>query len=419
MRELQFLTREQAESVRKSFGTPVYVYDEASLRRNAEAVLGFPNAFGLTARYAMKANSNAAILQILDRLGLHIDASSGAEVERALRAGIDAAKISLSCQEFPSNLGELYEKGISINACSLNQLERFGELFPDRQVGLRINPGLGSGHSERTNTGGTSSSFGIWHENMDEVKALIEKFQLKIFRVHTHIGSGNDPDVWQRVAGLSLDLVRLFPDVTTLNLGGGFKVGLMSGEQTTDLQEIGAPVLEALEKMAEESEREIHLEIEPGHFLVGNAGCIVSTIQDIVSTGKAGYNFLKLDTGMTEILRPSLYGAQHPLAVFPKNDTGRKISYIVVGHDCESGDLLTPAPGQPERLQPRELAGAAIGALCVIDGTGAYCAAMAAVNYNSFSRAPEVLLREDGSFALIRKRQTLDGVVEDEVPLNP
>ena len=160
MRELQFLTREQAESVRKSFGTPVYVYDEASLRRNAEAVLGFPNAFGLTARYAMKANSNAAILQILDRLGLHIDASSGAEVERALRAGIDAAKISLSCQEFPSNLGELYEKGISINACSLNQLERFGELFPDRQVGLRINPGLGSGHSERTNTGGTSSSFG-------------------------------------------------------------------------------------------------------------------------------------------------------------------------------------------------------------------------------------------------------------------
>ena len=419
MTELQFLTREQAESVRKSFGTPVYVYDEASLRRNAEAVLGFPNAFGLTARYAMKANSNAAILQILDRLGLHIDASSGAEVERALRAGIDAAKISLSCQEFPSNLGELYEKGISINACSLNQLERFGELFPDRQVGLRINPGLGSGHSERTNTGGTSSSFGIWHENMDEVKALIEKFQLKIFRVHTHIGSGNDPDVWQRVAGLSLDLVRLFPDVTTLNLGGGFKVGLMSGEQTTDLQEIGVPVLEALEKMAEESEREIHLEIEPGHFLVGNAGCIVSTIQDIVSTGKAGYNFLKLDTGMTEILRPSLYGAQHPLAVFPKNDTGRKISYIVVGHDCESGDLLTPAPGQPERLQPRELAGAAIGDLCVIDGTGAYCAAMAAVNYNSFSRAPEVLLREDGSFALIRKRQTLDGVVEDEVPLNP
>ncbi len=419
MRELQFLTREQAESVRQSFGTPVYVYDEASLRSNAEAVLRFPNAFGLTARYAMKANSNAAILQIFDGLGLHIDASSGAEVERALRAGIDAAKISLSCQEFPSNFGELYEKGVSINACSLNQIERFGELFPSRQVGLRFNPGLGSGHSERTNTGGPSSSFGIWHDFVDEVKALIEKFQLKIFRLHTHIGSGNDPAVWQRVAGLSLDLVRLFPDVTTLNLGGGFKVGLVSGEQTTDLQEVGAPVLEAFEKMAEESEREIHLEIEPGHFLVGNAGCIVSTIQDIVSTGKEGYNFLKLDTGMTEILRPSHYGAQHTLVVLPQNDSGKTASYIAVGHTCEAGDLLTPAPGQPERLQPRELAEAAVGDLCVIEGTGAYCASMTAVNYNSFPLAPEALLREDGSFALIRKRQTLDGVVENEVPLNP
>lgn len=419
MGELKFLTREQAESVRQSFGTPVYVYDEAALRSNAGAVLRFPNAFGLTVRYAMKANSNAAILQIFDGLGLLIDASSGAEVERALRAGIDAAKISLSCQEFPSNFGELYEKGISINACSLSQLERFGELFSGRQVGLRFNPGLGSGHTERTNTGGPSSSFGIWHEYLDEVKALIEKFQLKIFRVHTHIGSGSDPAVWQRVAGLSLDIVRLFPEVTTLNLGGGFKVGLMTDEPTMDLSEVGAPVLEAFEKMAQESGRKIHLEIEPGHFLVGNAGCIISTVQDIVSTGKEGYNFLKLDTGMTEILRSSLYGAQHPLDVFPKNDTGRTISYIAVGHTCESGDLLTPAPGQPEKLQPRELAEAAIGDLCVIGSAGAYCASMTAVNYNSFPRAPEVLLREDGSLTIIRKRQTPDGVVQDEVPLSP
>jgi diaminopimelate decarboxylase len=417
METLKFLTPEQAEALRERFGTPRFVYDERTLEQQAEKALEMPNAYGLTVRYAMKASPNAAILQIFAALGLHIDASSGFECHRAMRAGIAPEKISLSTQEFPADFAEIFERGIRFNACSLEQIRRSGKLFPGRELGIRFNPGIGSGGTNKTNVGGPSSSFGIWHEQLDEVKTIVEQAGLKVIRIHTHIGSGSDPAVWQHVAHMSLDLVRQFPEVTTLNLGGGYKVGRMSYEKTTDLQEIGAPVRDAFEKLAEETGRKIHLEIEPGTYLVANACSLVTTIQDIAHTGEEGFHFLKLDTGMTEILRPSLYGSQHPIIVLPQSPNEELRGYIAVGHCCESGDLLTPAPDQHDVLFTRELPEARIGDLCVIEGVGAYCAAMSAKNYNSFPEAPEVLLRKSGEPVLIRRRQTLEQMLQNELPL--
>lgn len=415
METLRFLTPEQAEEIRRQTGTPVFVYDEATLRRNAKACLEFPNAYGLTVRYAMKACSNAALLQIFCQCGLHIDASSGHEVERAMLAGIPPERISLSSQEFPENFAELHRKGISINACSLSQIRRFGEARPGERLGLRFNPGLGSGGTTKTNVGGPASSFGIWHETLDEVRRLISDYDLRVFRIHTHIGSGSDPGVWQRASRLSLDLVRKFPEATHLNLGGGYKVGRMHEESTTDLQQVGAPVRAALEELAAETGRKIHLEIEPGTWLVANAATLLTTVQDMTSTGPGGYDFLKLDGGMTEILRPALYGAQHPLIILPRTDTGKMHPYVAVGHCCESGDLLTPDSGQADELAPRTMAEAAIGDLCAIEGVGAYCASMPAKNYNSFPEAPEVLLRENGNSVVIRRRQTLEQILANEI----
>ena len=165
-----FLDFATAQAVANNFGTPVYVYDQKTLEANAAAVLAFPNAFGLTARYAMKAAPNAAILKLFSNAGLHIDASSGHEVRRAMAAGISADKISLSAQELPVDLGDLIATGIVFNACSLLQLERFGQLNPGGHVGIRINPGAGSGGNNRTNVGGPSSSFGIWHGLIPQIK---------------------------------------------------------------------------------------------------------------------------------------------------------------------------------------------------------------------------------------------------------
>ena len=243
---------------------------------------------------------------------------------------------------------------------------------------------------------------------------------LRITGVHTHIGSGGDPEVWKHCAGLTLSIARQLPDLERLSLGGGFKVARLPGETSADLQEIGQalrPDLEAF--LADRAGRaeDFQLEIEPGTYLVANAGAILAEIMDVVDTGPDGQRFLKVDTGMTELLRPSLYGAQHPLTVVahghPPSDA--TLDYVVAGHCCESGDILTPAPGDPEGLAPRRLARAEIGDTLVIEGAGAYASGMAAKNYNAFPEAAEVLIDADGEPRLIRRRQTLDQALQNEL----
>jgi len=252
------------------------------------------------------------------------------------------------------------------------------------------------------------------------VPAIVEKYDLTVERIHTHIGSGSDPEIWQQVATRSLSFCGLWDTVHTLNLGGGYKVGRNPGEPTTDLQEIGQPVTAAFEKFAaDHNGRELHLEIEPGTYLVAMAGALVSTVQDkVTTTGDDGHIFLKLDAGMTDVLRPSLYGAVHPMAVLPSTGsdaTEDEESVVVVGHCCESGDLMTPAPGEPEQLAERVLRKAEIGDLLIMDGSGAYCAGMSTKNYNSFPEAPEVLVDKNGGVHLIRARQPLEQIYQNEV----
>jgi diaminopimelate decarboxylase len=134
-------------------------------------------------------------------------------------------------------------------------------------------------HIVEQNVGGPSSSFGIWHEQKDQVKAIVAKYGLKVIRIHTHIGSGSDPVVWQSVTGLSLGLVEEFPDAVALNLGGGYKVGRMSYETSTDLLKVGAPVKKEFEDFAVRTGRKLKLEIEPGTFLVANAGTLLCSVQ--------------------------------------------------------------------------------------------------------------------------------------------
>jgi diaminopimelate decarboxylase len=410
-RETPFLTHAQARAIAEAHGTPCYVYDQRSLEAQADAMLAFPAAFGLTVRFAMKACPTAAVLRLFHRKGLHIDASSGWEVRRALRAGFEPARLSLSTQELPADIAELLALGIEVNACSLHQLDLIGAAAPGRAVGLRFNPGRGSGGTGKTNVGGSDSSFGIWHGWADEAAALARRHGLRVRRLHTHIGSGSDPAVWQAVSESSLALVARFPEVDTLNLGGGYKVARMDGEKGTDPQVVGLPVRAAFERFAAEHGRRLRLEIEPGTFLVANAGAVLARVVDSVRTDTR--TFVKLDSGMTELLRPSLYGAQHPVAFWPAEDRGR-VSTVVVGHCCESGDLVTCAPGESETLAPRDLPVVGPGDLAVIGGAGAYCAAMSAKNYNSFPEAPEVLLGNDGRARLIRRRQTLDQMLANE-----
>lgn len=413
MTEGSFLTAEVAARVREQFGTPCYVYDRGQLEQSARTALAFPAPFGFTLRYAMKANPSWGILTLFRDLGLHIDASSDFEVERALGLGFEPDRIQLTAQLPSRRLAEHVRRGVRFNACSLHQLEMFGQAAPGGQVSVRLNPGLGSGSTRRTNTGGPASSFGIWHEYLDDAKAIAANHGVRITRLHTHIGSGSDPEVWKHVARMTLDLAARLPDVQMVNFGGGFKVARVEGEKTTDLADVGEHVRQELIAFREQDGRALDMEIEPGTFLVANAGAVVASVVDVVDTGGEGYLFAKLDTGMPEVTRPMMYGAQHPIAVLTEGDGMSNV--VFSGPCCESGDILTPAPGDPEALAPRSVRTPQIGDLVVVGGAGAYCAGMSVINYNSFPQAPEVMLEADGSLHLLRKRQDPEQVWQNEL----
>ncbi len=414
---LRFLTPEQVLLLVERFGTPLFVYSQTELEKRADAALNFPNAYGITVRYAMKANPNGAILKILRHKGIHIDASSYYEVKRALHAGYLPAEILLTSQELPplENLKEIISQGTEFNACSLHQLDTYGSLFPGSFVSLRLNPGLGSGGTKKTDVGGNTSSFGIWFEWMEDVKLLLKKHGLRVKRVHTHIGSGSDPEVWKAVAKYTLEYAEIFEEATVVNLGGGYKVGRMKDEKTTDFQTIGTPVRQQFLDFYEKTGRKLHFEIEPGTSLLANTGSLVSTIMDRVSTGEKGNLFLKLNTGMDANTRPSLYGSRHPLVVVPKSHSSRTSlkDYVVVGHCCESGDLFTQEFGG--EIARRTLLESEIGDYMVMEGTGAYCSGMSTKNYNSFPESAEVMIDKKGWFHLIRKRQELNQIYQNEL----
>lgn len=159
----EFLTPETAlKCAEAAGGTPLYAYSLAKLEAAADACLAFPNAYGLTVRYAMKACPNAAILRYFHSRGIHVDASSGYEVRRAMQAGVPASHISLSTQELPSDFDELLALGVKINACSVSQLDRIGQKRPGSTVGIRVNPGVGSGGFSSSTTSFSKVRVCVW-----------------------------------------------------------------------------------------------------------------------------------------------------------------------------------------------------------------------------------------------------------------
>lgn len=347
--------------------------------------------FGCTVRFAAKANPHPEIISIFSNTGLHFDVSSSYEAVELLSMGVRGEIISLSSQQPAHNLDELLGSGVHYVATSLHQLKLFcASTARPQTVGLRVNPGIGSGHNNRTTTGGLNSSFGLWHEYVPAAIDLVAKSNIVIDRLHVHVGSGADPEVWGQVMDEALKIVDVMPDVSTLDIGGGFKIHRYGEEPETDIFAVARVFADRLSRYHELSGRKIRLEIEPGTWLVAHAGVLKTEVIDIVDTGKEGHTFLRVNTGMNDILRPSMYGARHDIKV--ENDSTEKQEYVVVGHNCETGDILTPAPGDPEGIEPRVLNKATIGDTLVIYDAGAYCQSMSAKGYNSYPDADVIFI---------------------------
>lgn len=410
---MNFLKKEQAHFIVENFDTPVYVYSEEKLEKAADDFLAFPSAFWHKVRYAMKANANINILKIFRNKWLKVDCSSEFEAFRALNAWFEPKEIQISGQETPHDLEKLLDLWVFIVATSLEQIKAIWKIKKWIKIWVRINPGMWSWAFKAISTWGETSAFGIWHEYIPDIKKVADKYDLRITKIHIHIWSENTPESWTNSANIWLEFVRQFDDATTLDMWWGFKMAIMPYEKTADLQAIWKSVAQKFEDFYKETGRKIKLEVEPGKYLVINSCCVVAKVNSIIDTWKDWYKFIRANTWMTEMPRVAMYWVQQPITII--NDSKEKEDYVVVGHCCESGDVLTTKLYDQEIIETVSLNKASIWDIIVFDGTWAYNASMSMKNYNSFPEAWELLIGDSWEIVEIRKRQKLKDIWKNEI----
>ncbi|MCL2820592.1 MAG: diaminopimelate decarboxylase [Oscillospiraceae bacterium] len=420
---------EAAALAAETYGTPVYVYDEALILERCRECTEMPEAYGLIVRYAMKANSNRTLLKLITNAGLHLDASSLNEVVRAGLAGVAYDKIMLTTQEVHTGedrkkLEDLLLSGLRYNACSLTQLHHIGGFAKANNidVGIRVHPGIGSGESATRNTGDDYSCFGIHLSDLPAAHKFAAENGIKFKHIHVHIGSGADTKMWRQNIDLLLDIIENhFPDADTVCFGGGLKEARMPGEYAADVPLLGSYAKMQIEDFYKKTGRKLKMEIEPGTYITANAGYAVTRLIDKKKTARS--NFVITDGGMEINSRPLLYGSKHPVYIVSYDGT-RVISSefdeakhdfeaVVAGKCCESGDCQTL--DMDGHAVARAMGEPKVDDLLIIGGVGAYCSSMSPYNYNSHPQAPEVLFTTKGKLELIRKRQTLEQMLENEI----
>jgi len=400
------------------FNTPLWVYDADTIRQRIAELQAFD-----TVRFAQKACSNIHVLQLMRAQGVKVDAVSRGEVLRALAAGYQGGFGEPSDIVFTADvmdeatLATVVEHQIPVNAGSIDMLHQLGQASPGHAVWLRINPGFGHGHSNKTNTGGEHSKHGIWHSDLTMALAVIAERGLQLVGLHMHIGSGVDYGHLQEVCGAMVQLVQRTHAaghrLQAISAGGGLSIPYKEGDATIDTQHYFG-LWDAARKQAEALVgHHLGLELEPGRYLVAESGVLLGTVR---ATKDAGSNhFVLVDTGFNELMRPSMYGSYHGMHV-QRRGVGvlpAQGDAVVAGPLCESGDVFTQ--GESGVVLPRPLGDAQVGDLLVIHDTGAYGASMSS-NYNSRPLAAEVLV-EDGKARLIRRRQTVEELLALELGL--
>ena len=396
----------------EQYGTPVYIYDSASIVARIEELRAFDEV-----RYAQKACSNLAIVDLIRRHGCLVDSVSAGEIQRALRVGYspngNPPPIVYTADIFDrESLDLVVEHGIHVNIGSPDMIHQLGERLPGAEITLRINPGFGHGHSQKTNTGGKQSKHGVWHNQLDDCLRLAAVHSLSIVGVHMHIGSGTDLEHLAQVCGaLEKAALQIGPSVRSISAGGGLPIPYQAGEPSIDLDAYYQLWDQTRRQLQSTWGHAVSLEIEPGRYLVAESGFLVTEIRAIKTM--EDHLFYLVDAGFNNLARPILYGAYHPMSLVSQNrEQDREMQEVIVGGPlCESGDIFTQLEGG--FVAKRNLPMASVGDLLVIECAGAYGVVMGS-NYNSKPLAAEVLLQK-GESHLIRARQSFEDLIRGEV----
>ncbi len=393
------------------FGTPLYVMSETRVRENYRRLYSaFSSKYKkLRILYAVKANAGLSILRILRDEGASVDTVSTGEVHAALRAGfVSSCVLFTGTSVTTDDLQYLCSKQIMMNVDSLSQLERLLRIGVPKLLSVRINPEVGAGHHEHVITAGKASKFGIWEKDASKAYETAKKAGVKRFGIHMHIGSGiMDVEPLARAADKLLSTAKNVQDNTGItfdfvDLGGGIGVPYKPEEKEADLDVLSEKLVHLFEtRVAEYSLGEPQLWLEPGRYLVADAGVLLTRVNTLKSTPFR--RFAGIDAGFNTLVRPAMYGSYHHVLVANKLSLPSTEEYDLAGPLCESGDILAR-----ERLLPK----LSEGDLLAVLNAGAYGFSMSS-QYNSKPRPAEVLVNK-GRYELIRRRESFQDLLRGQ-----
>ncbi|MFW9847448.1 MAG: diaminopimelate decarboxylase [Candidatus Thorarchaeota archaeon] len=384
------------------YGTPLYVTHEDRIRENYRRIEGaFKKQYPKTnVNFACKANTNLAILRILEQEGSGIDAVSTGEIHLALNAGFSPERILYTANNFSNDeLKYAVDKGVMINLDDVSQIEKLVRIGKPEVVSFRVNPEVGAGHHDHCITAGKNVKFGIIERDIAKAYELAREKGFEKFGIHMHIGSGIlDPNPFELAVKKMMDVVGKLSEKGVsfgfIDIGGGFGVPY-KGEKELDVEKTAQIITDVFkEGCSRYGLGEPYLYIEPGRYLVCDSTILLTRVNTVK---KAYRNFVGVDAGFNVLIRPAFYGSYHEVIVANKSDEKPVEKYDIVGPICESGDVLAKDRLLPEVEENDILA---------VMNAGAYGFSMSS-NYNSRPRPAEVLIH-DGKSEIIREREGLE-----------
>jgi diaminopimelate decarboxylase len=392
--------------IAKDYGSPVYVYDaDTIITQYKRLTKAFGNVKQLKLNYAVKALSNISVLKLFKSLGSGIDTVSIQEVQLGLRAGFEPENIiftpnGVSLEE----IEKVSKLGVQINIDNLSILEQFGTKHPKIPVCIRINPHVMAGGNTNISVGHIDSKFGISIHQIPLLLRIVENTKMNINGIHMHTGSDIlDIDVFLYASEILFETAKNFKDLEFIDFGSGFKVPYKAGDIETNIEELGDKLSARFNEFCKAYGRDLTLAFEPGKFLVSEAGVFLAKVNVVKQTTSTV--FAQIDSGFNHLIRPMLYGSQHEILNI-SNPKGRERFYSVVGYICETDTFANN----------RRISEINEGDILAFQNAGAYCYSMAS-NYNSRYRPAEVLFYK-GKAQLIRKRETFDDILHNQIEIS-
>ena len=399
------LTPRQLIEAAAQFGTPLYVYHAERINEQYQLLLNAFKTVDAHFFYAAKALTNINILKYINSIGCKVDCSSINEVKLALRADFAPANILYTSNNISfAEIMEAKEAGVHINIDSISNLRKFGEQYGHSYpVGIRLRPNIMAGGNLKIATGHSSSKFGVPVEAIEEILQIQRETNLHIRTLHIHTGSEiKDVAVFAKGIEVLLGLVKFFPELEVIDLGGGFKVPYRQDEAGTDINQLGEKVKEEFDSFEKNNKRHLQVWFEPGKFIVSEAGYFITKVNVLKQSGNIA--FAGINSGLNHLIRPMFYGAYHEIENI-SNPNGELKDFHVVGNICETDTFAE------DRILPevRE------GDYLVFKNAGAYCFEMSS-HYNSRFKPAEVLYLNNRP-QLIRKRDELDDLLRNQLEI--